>query len=302
MLHHIKLSILVFLLVSPLISVGQANLLNAKVPTEVGELTEVQIASNDNTPVAYGFVDDRDVLWSKTIWEIIDLDERINFLLYYPTVNNGLLSSTRKSLYRVLLDNIRSGEITEVYRTSYFRDKLTFEDLEESLLSKQLSEEGISKSNAGEEVTENDYDVFQIESDKIMQWRIKGTWYFDKRLGELRYRLLGIAPVAPDVSTLSQGPEAMADALVPLFWVWYPDARESLNKNTVFNVKNSSQPITFDNILNSRRFNAIIYKEENVFEDREVKDYIYEDALRQLLESDRIKSQIRDFEQDMWNN
>lgn len=302
MLHHIKLSILVFLLVSPLISVGQANLLNAKVPTEVGELTEVQIASNDNTPVAYGFVDDRDVLWSKTIWEIIDLDERINFLLYYPTVNNGLLSSTRKSLYRVLLDNIRSGEITEVYRTSYFRDKLTFEDLEQSLLSKQLSEEGISKSNAGEEVTENDYDVFQIESDKIMQWRIKGTWYFDKRLGELRYRLLGIAPVAPDVSTLSQGPEAMADALVPLFWVWYPDARESLNKNSVFNVKNSSQPITFDNILNSRRFNAIIYKEENVFEDREVKDYIYEDALRQLLESDRIKSQIRDFEQDMWNN
>lgn len=302
MLHHIKLSILVFLLVSPLISVGQANLLNAKVPTEVGELTEVQIASNDNTPVAYGFVDDRDVLWSKTIWEIIDLDERINFLLYYPTVNNGLLSSTRKSLYRVLLDNIRSGEITEVYRTSYFRDKLTFEDLEESLLSKQLSEEGILKSNAGEEVTENDYDVFQIESDKIMQWRIKGTWYFDKRLGELRYRLLGIAPVAPDVSTLSQGPEAMADALVPLFWVWYPDARESLNKNSVFNVKNSSQPITFDNILNSRRFNAIIYKEENVFEDREVKDYIYEDALRQLLESDRIKSQIRDFEQDMWNN
>jgi gliding motility associated protien GldN len=302
MLQHIKLSILGFLLASAFIVQGQANLLNAKVPTEIGELTEVQIASNDNTPVAYGFVDDRDVLWSKTIWEIIDLNERINFLLYYPTVNNGLLSSTRKSLYRVIIDNIQSGDITEVYRTSYFRDKLTFEDLEQSLLSKQLSEEGISKSNAGEEITENDYDVFQIESDKIMQWRIKGTWYFDKRLGEMRYRLLGIAPVAPDVSTLSQGPEAMADALVPLFWVWYPDAREALNKNSVFNVKNSSQPITFDNILNSRRFNAVIYKEENVFEDREVKDYIFEDALRQLLESDRIKSQIRDFEQDMWNN
>ena len=94
----------------------------------------------------------------------------------------------------------------------------------------------------------------------------------------------------------------MADALVPLFWIWYPDARKALNENSVFNVKNSSQPITFDNILNSRRFNSIIYKEENVFEDREVKDYIYEDALRQLLESDRVKSQIRDFEQDRWNN
>ena len=301
MLNHIKF-LTFFLLTATWVSYGQSNLLNAKVPTEIGELSEVQIASNDNTPVDYGFVDDRDVMWSTTVWEIIDLDERINFPLYYPTVNNGLLSSTRKSLFRLLIDGIEAGEITEVYRTSYFRDKLSFEDLEQSLLSKQLSSEGIEKSNAGEEVTENDYDIYKVESDKIMQYRIKGTWYFDKRLGELRYRLLGIAPVAPDVSTLSQGPEAMADALVPLFWVWYPDAREILNKNSAFNVKNSSQPITFDNILNSRRFNAVIYKEENVFEDREVKDYIYEDALRQLLESERIKGRIRDFEQDMWNN
>ena len=29
---------------------------------------------------------------------------------------------------------------------------------------------------------------------------------------------------------------------------------------------------------------------------------MYEDALRQLLESERIKSVIRDFEQDQWNN
>ena len=51
----------------------------------------------------------------------------------------------------------------------------------------------------------------------MVQYRIKGTWYVNKRLGELKYRLLGIAPVAPDVSTLSDGPAAMADALVPLF-------------------------------------------------------------------------------------
>ena len=80
------------------------------------------------------------------------------------------------------------------------------------------------------------------------------------------------------------------------------DARKALNKSRVFNTRNSSQPITFDNMLNSRRFNSSIYKEENVYEDREVKDYIYEDALRQLLESNRIESVIRDFEQDLWNN
>lgn len=278
---------------------SQSNLLNAKVPQEVG----MQIEENLK-PIAYGYVDDRDVLWSKTIWEIVDLNERINFPYYYPTINNGLLSNNRKSLYRILYDNIASGNITEIYSTSYFNEseKLTFDDLTDILVSRNLSAEGISKSNAGEQVTEDDYDTYKIETDKIVQYRIKGTWYFNNRLGELKYRLLGIAPVAPDVSTLSQGPAAMKDALVPLFWIWFPDAREALANSKVFNTRNSSQPITFDHMLNSRRFNATIYKEENVYEDREVKEYIYEDALRQLLESERIKSVIRDFEQDMWSN
>ncbi|MAC92864.1 MAG: gliding motility protein GldN [Flavobacteriaceae bacterium] len=278
---------------------SQSNLLNAKVPQEIG----IQEEEYQN-PIAYGYIDDRDVLWSKTIWEIINLNERINFPYYYPTIDNGFLSESRKSLFRVLYDNIEAGKITEIYSSSYFNDneKLTFDDLGEKLQMRNLSTMGIEKSNAGEEVTDDDYDTYTIQSDKIEQYLIKGTWYFNKRLGELKYRLLGIAPVAPDVSTLSQGPEAMKDALVPLFWVWFPDARESLSNSKVFNTKNSSQPITFDHMLNSRRFNATIYKEENVYEDREVKEYIYEDALRQLLESERIKSVIRDFEQDMWNN
>lgn len=280
---------------------GQANLLNARVPQEVGINDELANAVMTK-PIAYGYVDDRDVLWQKTIWEIIDLDERINFPYYYPTINNGNLSNNRKSLFRVLMDGISNGEITEIYATDYFNEKLTEEDLAEVLELRRLSPEGISKQNAGETVTEDDYDIYKIESDKVVQYRIKGTWYFNKRLGEMKYRLLGIAPVAPDVSTLSQGPEAMANALVPLFWIWFPDARETLNKHMVFNTRNSSQPVSYDMMLNARRFNAVIYKEENVYEDREVKEYIYEDALRQLLESERIKSTIRDFEQDMWNN
>lgn len=281
---------------------AQTNLLNAKVPQEVGVSSQQELEANNSSPIAYGYVDDRDILWQKTVWETIDLDERINFPYYYPTINNGLLSSTRKSLFRILIDNINSGDITEIYSDSYFNDKLTAEDLEERLISKKLSPSGIEKSNSGEQVTENDYDIYKIETDKVVQYRIKGTWYVNKRLGELKYRLLGIAPVAPDVSTLSDGPAAMADALVPLFWVWFPDARKALNNSQVFNSKNSSQPITFDNMLNSRRFNSVIYQEQNVYEDRAVNQYIYEDALRQLLESERIKSEIRDFEQDLWNN
>ena len=86
-----------------------------------------------------------------------------------------------------------------------------------------------------------------------------------------------------------------------LFWVWFPGVREVLHNAKAFNRQNSSQPITFDHLLNSRRFNGVIYKEDNEYGDRTVEDYINNNALMQLLESDRIKEQIRNFEQDMWN-
>jgi gliding motility associated protien GldN len=82
--------------------------------------------------------------------------------------------------------------------------------------------------------------------------------------------------------------------------VFFPDAREILHEAKSFNNENSAVPFSFDLLLNSRRFNGYIYKEENVYGDRKVTEYISENALMQLLESDRIKEKIRDFELDMW--
>ena len=278
---------------------SQANLLNARVPQDIGQLNEKQVVSNDEEPLAYGFIDDRDVLWSKTIWEIIDLDERINFPFYYPTDTLNL-GPDRRSLFHILKNNLRSGNIKEVYDDDYFQIKLTYREILDKLVSIDTLDAGFEQLNAGEALDPQYVNRRNITAREIRQYRIKGTWYFNKRQGELKYRLLGLSPVAPDVYTLDK-PEAEQD-LVELFWIWFPDARESLNTSTVFNTRNSSQPITYDHMLNSRRFNSTIYKEENVYEDRLINEYIFEDALQQLLESERIKSVIRDFEQDMWNN
>lgn len=290
-----------FLLLGSLGLHAQANLLNSRVPQEVGQLNEQQIEANDESPLAYGYVDDRDVLWSKTIWEIVDLDERINFPFYYPTDTLNL-ASDRRSLFDILKKNLSRGKIKEVYKSSYFNEKMTYPEILESLVLVDTLDIGREQLNNGEPLDPSYVLRFNITSKEIRQYRIKGTWYFNKRLGELKYRLLAICPVAPDVNSLRKSEEEQDKDLVELFWIWYPDAREVLNKSSVFNNRNSSQPITYDVMLNSRRFNSIIYKEENVYEDREIKDYIFEDALRQLLESERIKSVIRDFEQDMWNN
>ena len=310
MKNSLLFSCLFFLFLSTSILYGQANLLNARVPQEVGKLNEQQMASNDESPLSYGYIDDRDVLWSKTVWEKIDLDERINFPYYYPSESQNL-GEDRKSLFDVIIQGIESGEIKEVYADDggYFKTKLTYEQVLENLSFngflpgyEQASNEGILTED---EIIAKYAVTIPLKSLHVTEYRIKGTWYFNKRQGELKYRLLGIAPCAPDKEILNPAgmpPGIDPEVLYPLFWVWFPDAREVLNNSVVFNTRNSSQPISFDNMLNSRRFNALIYKEENVYEDRKVDEYMFEDALQQLLESERIKSVIRDFEQDMWNN
>ena len=45
----------------------------------------------------------------------------------------------------------------------------------------------------------------------------------------------------------------------------------------------------------------MIYLEKNMYEDREIGQYISENAFMRLLESERIKEKIRNFEHDMWS-
>jgi len=274
---------------------AQANILNAKSPDQIGVRTEAQKAVDNDKPLEYGYVDDRDVLFSKMTWERIVLDERVNFPLYYPIDTNNI-GSNRRSLYDVLMKNIKNGKIANIYDDSYFSAKRTLKDIEAALVKIDTTELGIEQINAGEQLSAEYINRRDITAADITEYRIKGLWYFDKRQAEMKYRLLGIAPVSQDVNFI--GTEN-AD-LVELFWVFFPDAREVLHEAKAFNNENSSMPFSFDHILNSRRFNGYIYKEENVQGDRKISEYVSENALMQLLESDRIKDKIRDFELDMW--
>jgi gliding motility associated protien GldN len=278
-------------------SYGQANILNADSPEEIGEKTEAQIQSDLNDePLEYGYVGERDILWSKNVWEKIDLDERVNFPLYYPIdVNN--IGDNRRSLYDVLISAIKDGKIKKIYADSYFNEERTLEDIQATLSKVDTTNLGIEQYNAGEEVDPQYIDRRDLGAADIAQYHIRGMWYFDKRQAELKYRLLGIAPVAPDVNFIDSG----QSDLVELFWVFFPDAREVLHENSAYTIGGSGQSITFDHLLNSRRFNALIYKEDNVYGDRPIDDYIVDNAFMELLESQRIQEQIRNFELDMWS-
>lgn len=277
-------------------SYAQSNILNARFPEEIGLKTAAQLNSDNDKPLAYGYVHDRDVLMGKMVWEIIDLSEKINFPLYFP-IDTANIGSDRRSLYDVLTRAIKAGEISEVYSDSYFNTKKTFKDIQASLSRIDTTDAGREQINAGQRVSPEYILRSDLTSQDVTQYKIKGFWYFDKRQSELKYRLLAICPVTPDVYTMNSDEKDY----IELFWVFFPDAREVLHDAKAFNDKNSAMPISFDQILNSRRFNSLIYKEENVYGDREIKEYMKDNAQNQLLEAERVKEKIRNFESDMWN-
>ena len=293
-----------FVLAGSLTVSAQANLLNAKTPDEIGKKTEAQLNSDNDKPLPYGYVHDRDVLMGKTIWEFIDIDERINFPLYYP-IDTAFVGKDRRSLFDVLVKNIKNGKITEVYADDYFNIKKSIGDMASTFTYIDTIPAGHDEINnyyddykSGKKVLDPQYiNKTELGADFIAGYKIKGYWYFDKRQGELKYRLLAICPVAPEAREIGKDNPDVID----LFWVYFPAARDVLHEAKAFNDKNSAMPLTFDHLLNSRRFNGVIYKEENVYGDREIQQYMKDNSQMQLLESERIKEKIRSFESDMWN-
>ncbi len=282
---------------------SQANLLNAKNPSEIGDTSSSEAITEF---VDYEYVDDKNILWSKVVYEFIDLNERLNFPLLFP-VNDTKYDDTRKSLWRVIRENIENGKISEVYDSN--NDNFTeasriigkdSTDLEANIY-KNYNISDIYKSKY---VPESFVPREVASSADIFGYVIKGVWYFDKIHAELRYRLLAIQPYGKDLKTSVDGEETETG----YFWIWYPSIREILDKHLVFNDKNNNNRISFDELLINRRFSSYIYKYDNVYGDREIRDYIRQRdnesyaqwQTRIIMESERIKKEILDFEIDMW--
>ena len=293
-----KLKSLLFIALLSVTATGlaQSNLLNATNPDQIGVKTEEQKALDNDHPLEYGYVGDRDMLFSRMIWEKVILDERVNFPLYYPidTMNIG---SERRSLFDVLMKGMADGKIENVYSDSYFTGKRSLKEIQDAMVSVDTTDIGMEQLNQDGYVDPEYIETNRLESQSIKAYLIKGLWYFDKRQGELKYRLLALAPAGPDVEFMTDEENT---EILPYFWIFYPDVRDILHEAKTYNTKNSAMPFSFDHVLNARRFNGIAYKEENIYGDRKIESYIPENSLMQLLEAERIKEKIRNFELDMW--
>lgn len=232
--------------------------------------------------VEYPFLRQDDILWSTRHWERIDVREKINHALYYPVMP----LPDRKSMFDVLVDGVtKEGTITEVFRDDRFTRPLTGTEVA-NLVSQY---DTITDPNDPSLILF--VDTLKIKAPDVVAWEIKSDWYFDKQRGEMKNRIIGISPVVRDIKNKS--------LTFNLFWIWFPDARYALATNTAYNPFNNQQRLTFDQIMHLRQFNAVVIKEDNVY-DREIGDYKINSAMDQLLESERIRENLRNYEHDLW--
>jgi len=232
--------------------------------------------------LSYQPVRESDIFWEKRVWRVIDVREKMNLPFAYP----------EEPFFKILSDAASKGDLP-VYTTdedgAKFKKRMSTDDVL-SQLSKTDTVVTFDPETYEEKVAivRND-----VNWENVKRFRIKEVWFFDKEVSQLQVRILGIAPMI-DV-TDNEGNFRFEK---PMFWVYYPQAREMFARHRVFTLGgNTNATISWEDMFEMRYFASYIYKESNVH-DRKIDDYVQ--GVDMLMESERIKNDIFNFEHDLW--
>ena len=241
--------------------------------------------------VPYTHIREADVMWARRVWRTIDLREKLNHPLYYPTeaIND------RKSLF----DVIRQGLLVDGSITAYDAGPLlTDDEFRKPLLRSQI-EEMFTKVDTSytESLTTGDMEMvvqnITLESRDIKMYKLKEDWIFDKQRSTLDIRIIGIAPMIE-----KRGEDGEVRGYAPMFWLYYPECRYVFANWDAFNRENDAERRSYEDIFWKRQFSSYITKWSNVY-DRGISDY--KTGLDALLEGEEIKQSLFEFEHDLWN-
>lgn len=226
------------------------------------------------------FVHERDVMWEKRIWREIHLSQLMN----------QHFANTQAPLIEIFLREAKCGNLT------------VYHPIDDQFSSVMQSSDLENIGGGYDTITIYDPETYTdsfliVQNDfnpvDVISYRIKEVWYFDSHLSRMNVRILGIAPIAKRYD--DRGNVA---AIMPLFWVYYPDARDVLTRNNCSNPLNNADNLSWDDIFQARYFASTIVKESNIH-DRRIVDYA--EGVNALYEAERIHSEIFNYEQDLWS-
>lgn len=246
----------------------------------------------DRTPLAYEHLREDDATFVVRVWRIIDTREKLNLpFRYAATEDNG-----NQRFISILLKAIKDGEVT------------AFEGSDDRFTTPITPEKAESSFGGGSD-TSKKYDLDgnvigyevrpkPVDPDSIYKFQIKEEWIFDKESSRMFVRIIGIAPIY--AFKTSQGQVLDPDRIV--WWVYYPDMRPIFSKYDVYNPKNSGAKMTWEELFESRMFSSYIVKSnlDNPF-DVSLSAVYPNNTLFRLLEGEKIKEKIFNYEQSLWS-
>lgn len=237
--------------------------------------------------VPYTHLREADVMWSKRIWRKLDLREKINQPLYFPVDR----IKDRRSLTQVIMEAVREGSLT-AYSAS--DDEFTL-----TLTKAEIDKIGAKTDTMYVENPDPPYDlqmkivVNEFDPGTVKEYRIKEDWFFDKQRSVQDVRIIGICPVADNIDPVT----GEIRGSTPLFWIYFPEARNIFASAEVFNRSNDAERRTLEDVFWKRMFGSYVYKEQNVY-DRRIADY--KQGIHALLEAERVKDDLFVLEHDLW--
>jgi gliding motility associated protien GldN len=231
---------------------------------------------------------EHDIFWEKRVWRVIDVREKMNQSFVYP----------EGAFFDVIKNAIVDGKL-RAFADEKFSVRLSSKEIEASFIKNDTIAVPMLDDPDNFELRITSDTIARYES--IKQYRMKEIWYFDSEASELRVRILGIAPLFTETiyDDFGNGTELQPRAL---FWLYYPDCRELFSRSKAYNPLNDASPLSWDDIFQMRFFSSFIIKASNV-KDLRLIDVasLRENGVDLLLESEKIKQSIFNFEHDLWS-
>lgn len=240
-----------------------------------------------------------DIVWSRTVYKVIDMRFKQNYQLYFPTRP----TEEYRSLFRVMLDAIVNG--VNVYRRNtrdirpMYDEKLTGAELSQVFAFDDDPANNILQVDTITDQRSINMDQYMSYVKNQMKFLIQERFFFDKHTSRMYSKIIAIAPMyalRPDNTESKESMAYFRNSI--LCWIAFDELRPYLVKQNVIADGNDTERLNYDDFFTQRLYDSYLLGDSNMYS-RMLLDYMADES-KLKSEQQRIETELMNFEQDLW--